>query len=220
MDNTNRPSIRAYVGGTGSGKGVSVREYLAKQKPARLLVWDPLGEYGYACKLVTGDLAAVGKALVAAGTRGAFTIAYWPGPDAGKYAERFALFCRMAWSAGNAEVLIEELSDVTTASFAPQPWARLLRQGRHRGLRLVGCTQRPAKVDKDFLGNNTYVRVFQLNWPDDMQVMAKLVRAPLADVEALVTTEGPSETVIRYIEREKATGKTTPGTIKKARKTG
>lgn len=218
MDNSNRPSIRAYVGGTGSGKGVSVREHLKAIKPTRLLVWDPLGEYGYACKLVTGNLEAAGKAMAAAGPSGAFSIAYWPGADAGKYAERFALFCRMAWSAGNADVLIEELSDVTTASFAPQPWARLIRQGRHRGLRLIGCTQRPAKVDKDFLGNNTYVRVFQLNWPDDMQVMAKLVRAPLAQVEALVTTEGATETVIRYIERDKATGKTTAGSLKKARK--
>jgi hypothetical protein len=214
MDNSNRPSIRAYVGGTGSGKGVSVREHIKRTKPARLLVWDPLGEYGYCCRLVTSDLAAVAKAVKA----GNFSVAYWPGPDAGKFAEKFALFCRIAWSAGNCDVLIEELSDVTTASFAPQPWARLVRQGRHRGLRLIGCTQRPAKVDKDFLGNTTYVRVFQLNWPDDMQVMAKLVRAPLVDVEALVTTEGERATEIRFIEREKATGKTTPGTIRLVRK--
>ena len=214
MDNSNRPSIRAYVGGTGSGKGVSVREHLKKTKPARLLVWDPLGEYGYCCRLVTSDLAAVAKAVKA----GSFSVAYWPGPDARQFADKFALFCRIAWSAGNCDVLVEELSDVTTASFAPQPWARLVRQGRHRGLRLIGCTQRPAKVDKDFLGNNTYVRVFQLNWPDDMQVMAKLVRAPLPDVEALVTTEGERATEIRFIERDKATGKTTAGTIRLVKK--
>lgn len=220
MDNSNRPSIRVYVGTTGAGKGVSVREYLAKTKPKRLLVWDPLGEYGFACKVVTGDVAAVGKALKAAGDTGPFSIAFWPGADSAKYADKFALFCRMAWSAGNAEVLVEELSDVTTASHAPQPWARMIRQGRHRGLRLVGCTQRPAKVDKDFLGNYTYVRVFMLGWPDDVSIMSKLVRAPFADVEALLTIEGPKETVIQYIERDKATGKTTSGTIKKARKPG
>lgn len=218
MDNSNRPNIRVYVGQTGSGKGVSVREHLAKIKTKRLLVWDPLAEYGFACNLVTGDLAAVGKVLAAAGEQKPFTIAFWPGADSRKFAEKFDLFCRMAWSAGNADVLVEELSDVTTASHAPQPWARMIRQGRHRGLRLIGCTQRPAKVDKDFLGNYTYVRVFQLGWPDDVAVMAKLVRAPLALVDGLVTTEGPKETVIQYIEREKATGKTTAGTIKKARK--
>jgi hypothetical protein len=115
-------------------------------------------------------------------------------------------------------VLVEELSDVTTASFAPQPWARLVRQGRHRGLRLIGCTQRPARVDKDFLGNATYVRVFQLSWPDDYQVMAKCVRAPMEDVEALVTTEEETFTTINFIERDKATGKTTPGQLRIDRK--
>lgn len=209
MDNSNRPSIRAYVGATGSGKGVSVREYLAKQKPKRLLVWDPLGEYGGACSLVTSDLAAVANACRAP----TFTVAFFPGANAKKFGPKFDLFCRIAWSAGNAEVLVEELSDVTTASLAPQPWARLVRQGRHRGLRLIGCTQRPAKVDKDFLGNVTYCRVFQLSWPDDYEVMAKVVRAPKADVEALVTTEGERETVINFIERDKALAKTNKGKI-------
>lgn len=214
MDNSNRPSIRAYVGATGSGKGVSVREYLKTQKPSRLLVWDPLGEYGYCCKVVTSDLPTVARELA----KPTFSVAFYPGPDARKFADKFALWCRMAWSAGNLEALVEELSDVTTASFAPQPWARLLRQGRHRGLRLVGCTQRPARVDKDFLGNATYIRVFQLSWPDDCQVMAKCVRAALPDVEALVTTEGERSTEIRYIERDKATGKTTPGSIRLTKK--
>lgn len=214
MDNSNRPSIRAYVGATGSGKGVSVREYLKSQKPPRLLVWDPLGEYGYACKVVTSDLAVVARELA----KPTSSVAFYPGPDARKFPDKFGIWCRMAWSAGNLEALVEELSDVTSASFAPQPWARLVRQGRHRGLRLVGCTQRPAKVDKDFLGNATYVRVFQLSWPDDVQVMAKCVRAPLADVEALVTTEGPKATEIRFIERDKATGKTTAGSIRLTKK--
>jgi hypothetical protein len=218
VDNSNRPSIRAYVGATGSGKGVSVREHVRDEKPARLLVWDPLGEYGWCCDLVTGDLAAVARALERAGERGAFAIAFYPGPDAGKFASNFERFCRMAWSIGNCTVLVEELSDVTTASFAPQPWARLVRQGRHRGLRLIGCTQRPARVDKDFLGNATYVRVFQLSWPDDYQVMAKCVRAPMEDVEALVTTEEETFTTINFIERDKATGKTTPGQLRIDRK--
>lgn len=210
MSNLNRPNIRVYCGGTGSGKGASVREHLAAANPPRLLVWDPLGEYGYYCKVV-GDLAHVAAEL----EKPAFRVAFWPGPDAGKFAERFAIFCRMAWSAGNCVVLVEELSDVTTASFAPQPWARLTRQGRHRGLALIGCTQRPAKVDKDFLGGFTYLRVFMLNWPDDVTVCAKLVRAPAADVEALLTTEDEKKgvTTIRYIERDKRTGKTTPGEL-------
>lgn len=220
MDNTNPPNIRAYVGGSGSGKGASVREYLKKHRSKRLLVWDPLGEYGHLCKVRTDDLAVVGKTLTAAGEKGAFSISFWPGSNNRKYAEKFALFCRMAWSAGDADVLIEELADVTTPSHAPQPWGRLVKQGRHRALRLIGCTQRPANVDKDFLGNNTYVRCFMLNWPADAPVMAQVVRATTAEVLALVTTETPAETVVRFIERTKATGKTTHGSFTLRRKAG
>lgn len=210
MDNSNRPSIRAYVGASGSGKGVSVREHLKKEKPTRLLVWDPLHEYGFACRTVTGDLSVVAKACAAP----AFTVAYWPGADAGKFAERFAIFCRIAWAAGNCTVLVEELADVTTASFAPQPWARLTRQGRHRGLRLVACTQRPAKVDKDFLGSTTYVRCFTLRYPDDRRAMAAILGVPGADVDALHTTEGEKVTEINFIERDFRGGKATNGRIR------
>lgn len=225
MSNTNRPDIRAYVGGTGSGKGASVREHLEKIKPRRLLIWDPLGEYAYCCKVVTGDMEVVARTIKAAksygesSALGGFSISFFPGPDARKFADNFEKFCRLAWWAGDADVLVEELADVTTASHAPPLWGRMVKQGRHRRLRLIGCTQRPASVDKDFLGNVTYVRVFCLNWPADVPVMAAVVRAPQADVAALLTTETDKETTIRFIERERATGKTTPG-VKVLRRKG
>ncbi len=214
MDNTNRPSIRIYVGGTGSGKGASVRAHLKDERPKRLIVWDPQKEYGAFCKTRTADMEEVVRQL----DKPEFSIAFIPGDNAAKFALPFRYFCRLAYAAGNLTMLVEELADVTTASHAPQPWSRCIRSGRHRGLRIVACTQRPASVDKTTLGNATYVRVFQLNWPDDMTVMSKLVRAPYGDVEALVTTEDDRKTVINYIERDKRTGKTTPGRITLTRK--
>ena len=214
MDNTNKPSIRAYVGASGSGKGVSVRDHLKKEKPARLLAWDPLNEYTGFCKTRTGDLAVVAREAA----KGNFSIAYWPGPDAGKFAERFAIFCRIAFAAGNCTVLVEELSDVTSASFAPQPWARLTRQGRHRGLKLIGPTQRPAKIDKDFLGSCTYIRCFTLRYPDDRRAMAAVLGVPVADIEALHTTEKANATEIHYIERDFRGGKAEKGCIRLTRK--
>lgn len=214
MDNTNKPSIRAYVGASGSGKGVSVRDHLKKEKPARLLVWDPLNEYAAFCKTRTADLAVVAREAA----KGNFTIAFSPGPHAGKFAERFEMFCRIAFAAGNCTVLVEELSDVTSASFAPQPWARLTRQGRHRGLRLIACTQRPAKVDKDFLGSTTYVRTFTLRYPEDRRAMAAVMGVPTGDVDALHTTEGPKATEIHFIERDFRGGKAEKGVIRLVRK--
>lgn len=214
MDNTNKPSIRAYVGASGSGKGVSVREHLKKEKPSRLLVWDPLNEYGQFCKVKTADMAV----LIRETKKGNFSVSYWPGPDAGKFADRFAMFCRVAFAAGNCTVLIEELADVTSPSFAPQPWARLTRQGRHRGLRLIACTQRPAKVDKDFLGSTTYVRTFTLRYPDDRGAMANVMGVPKAEVDELHTTEGPKATEIHFIERDFRGGKAEKGCIRLVRK--
>ena len=211
MDNTNKADIRVYVGATGSGKGASVRDHLKATKPRRLLVWDPMREYSQFCRTVTDDLEAVAKKLAAAGPTGDFTITFHPGDELAGYEWRFKLFCKMAMSAGNCTVLVEELADVTTASHAPPLWARIIRAGRHRGLRVIGCTQRPASVDKGTLSNNTFVRVFQMNWLPDLKVTAQLVRVPLAQVEALVTTEDEKKTVINYIERARNTGKTTAG---------
>lgn len=210
MDNTNEPSIRAYVGASGSGKGVSVRDHLKKTKPGRLLVWDPLNEYGQFCKTRTGDLAAVARACA----EKAFTVSYWPGPSAAKFAERFDLFCRIAWSAGTCAVLVEELSDVTSPSHAPQPWARLVRQGRHRGLHLIACTQRPAKVDKDFMGSATYIRTFTLRYPADRREMAAVMGASNADIDGLHTTKGEKATEIHFVERDFRAGPARKGCIR------
>lgn len=210
MDNTNEPSIRAYVGASGSGKGVSVRDHLKKTKPKRLLIWDPLGEYGQFCKTRTGDLEAVALAC----QQPAFTVALAPGPNAAKFADRFAMFCRIAWSAGNCATLVEELSDVTSPSYAPQPWARLVRQGRHRGLELIACTQRPAKIDKDFLGSATYIRCFTLRYPADRREMAAVMGASNAEIDGLHTTKSDKLTEIHFVERDFRAGPARKGCIR------
>lgn len=212
-NNSNRPDIRAYIGTTGSGKGVSIREHLKTERPARLLVWDPLGEYGQFVTTTTPKLADLAKHASGA----AFRVAYYPGADPNGYADKFALFCRIAFAAGNCTVLIEELSDVTKPSYAPLPWRRLTKQGRHRGLRLIAASQRPADVDKNFFGGCTYIRVFTLRYADDEKAMAAVMKVPVAEIAALMTTEAGNVTTINYIERDFRDQKTTKGTIKKRR---
>jgi hypothetical protein len=214
MDNSNKPDIRAYIGATGSGKGVSVRAHLKDVRPTRFLVWDPLGEYSAFVRLTTGDLAAVAKAAKG----GAFAVAYYPGPDVSTYADKFALFCRIAFAAGNCVVLVEELADLTSPSFAPMPWRRLTTQGRHRGIRIVTCSQRPAQVDKQFLGNCTYIRCFTLRYPQDRQAMAGAMSVPLVQIEELQTVETDKATEINYLERDFRTQKTNRGTVRLTRK--
>lgn len=212
LDNSNRPDIRAYIGATGSGKGVGIREHLAESKPSRLLVWDPLHEYGQFARPVAtlAELATGAKAA-------SFALAYSPGPDPTSFKDKFAMFCRIAFAAGKCTMLVEELADVTSPSFAPLEWRRCTTQGRHKGLRIVAASQRPAQVDKQFLGGCTYIRCFTLRYPQDRQAMAGAMSVPLAQISALETVEKGRTTTINYVERDFRAGKTTPGKVEMRR---
>ena len=59
MSVKNEPSIEAYIGATGSGKGVSIKKRLGALKPRRLLIWDPRNEYGDFAPAVTDAKALV-----------------------------------------------------------------------------------------------------------------------------------------------------------------
>jgi len=69
-------------------------------------------------------------------------------------------------------VLVEELSQVTMASWSPPAWRKLSTAGRHKGMKLIGTAQRPASIDKDFLGNCTEIRCYRVNYDNDAKVMA------------------------------------------------
>ena len=209
-NNSNRPDIRAYIGTTGSGKGVSIRAHLKAEKPARLLVWDPLCEYAEFVTTTVTKLADVAR--LAQGK--AFRVAYYPGADPTQFKEKFEMFCRIVFAAGNCTVLVEELSDVTKASYAPLMWRRCTKQGRHRGLRIIAASQRPADVDKNFFGGCTYIRCFTLRYDDDEKAMASVMKVPVADIRALMTTEAGNVTTINYIERDFRALKTTTASIK------
>lgn len=210
LDNSNKPSLRLYCGATGSGKGVSIREYLKALKPARLLVWDPLHEYGDFGRSI-GKLSEVARA--AAGK--SFRIVYTPGPTVSTYDDKFSMFCRIAFAAGNNVMFVEELADVTKPSYAPQAWRQCTKKGRHAGLQIIAATQRPADIDKHFLGGCTYIRCFTQRFPADVAAMAGAMKLPRAEVEKLETveTEGGA-TVLNWIEKDFRTGKTTHGSKK------
>ncbi len=200
MSVLNKPKVEAYIGGTGSGKGVSIGRRLRELKPRRLLIWDPRGEYGKVCPAAPSLPHLVGAFKHAKG-----------GPVRVRYVcdgrvpleEAFGLVCNLAFEAGDVVFVAEELSDVTKASWAPPAWRRCITQGRHKGLHLIGATQRPALIDKSFLSAATQVRCFMLGYQEDQRTMARELNVPEADVQALVTTEDEAtgRTTIRYLER-------------------
>ena len=215
MSVTNRPQIEAYIGASGSGKGVSINRRLAELKPARLLIWDPRDEYGKHARAVH-SLAALVAAFRQAGA-GPVRVRYVPGADA-DLAEAFGLVCQVAFTAGGLCFLAEELSDVTTAAHAPAAWRRVITQGRHQGLHVLGAAQRPALIDKTFLGNCTYIRCFTLRYAEDRRAMARALDVPETRIAALATVEGQARVVINFTERDFRAGTLSDGSIKLARR--
>lgn len=200
MSVENRPQIEAYIGASGSGKGVSIGRRLAELKPHRLLIWDPRNEYGKHAPQY-GTLPELVGAFKNAGPAGKVRARYVPHPDA-DMGEAFGLVCNLAFAAGRLLLLAEELSDTTRASWAPPAWRRVITQGRHVGLHVLGAAQRPALIDKTFLGNATLIRCFTLRNAADRRTMAEALDVPLQDITALQTIEGRSTVEINFIERD------------------
>lgn len=201
MSVLNKPRIEGYIGASGSGKGVSINKRLAELKPARLLIWDPRGEYDKHARPFF-SLAELVKAFNQAGGR-PIRARFVPGGSV-PLQKSFELVCKLAFNAGELVFLGEELSDVTTASWAPPAWKQCITQGRHRALHIIGSVQRPALVDKNFLGNCTYIRCFTLRYDDDRRAMAKALDVSQAQIDALETVEDEARgvTTINYIERD------------------
>ena len=196
---TNKPRIEAYIGASGSGKGVSINRRLDDLKPARLIIWDPRNEYGTRAPAVTNMAEAVSVIRGARG--GPFRVRYVPGPSM-PLERAFDVMCKAAFAAGNLVFLAEELSDVTTAARAPASWRQVITQGRHQGLHVIGAAQRPALIDKTFLGNCTYIRCFTLRYREDRRAMAAALDVDEDQVTALKTSETPWGVLINYIERD------------------
>lgn len=199
----NVAKVEAYIGQGGSGKGVSIRRRLVEVKPDRLLIHDPRDEYGdLAPKLSLADLA---RGFL--GSQGKpFKARFVPGGTA-SLADEFGLICRVAFEAGNLLFLADELSDVTSASYSPPAWRICCTQGRHKALHIIGAAQRPAIIDKTFLGNATLVRVGALGWESDVKVMAGALRAPVPLVAGLQSIELPGGGArMEMIERNKKAG--------------
>jgi len=199
----NDASIVAVIGASGSGKSLWIKQQLKRHRPGRLLIWDPQAEYQAHGRTFT-DRAAMAEAITKG--RGAFRCIYSPGDRATLYPARFDWFCRLAYALGNLTLIVEELADVTTPQRAPDAWSVITRKGRHKGLRIVAASQRPAGVDKDFFGNCTLIHCGRLVFDNDVRTMERVLARPDADLMKL--------SPLAYIERNMATGECRTGTVK------
>lgn len=172
--------VVALFGARGSGKSHTIKRYLAT-RPARVLIWDTMDEYGaHARKVPT----LAGLLAEAKGER--FSLRYVPSGNESEWAARFDAFCAIAYALGNLVMVVEELQRVTRPSWAPAAWSDCTLRGRHRHLSIFGASQRPAHVDKNLFSNATHIRTGRLNFDDDIGCMANALRVPRERVAALL----------------------------------
>lgn len=167
----NKASIIAVIGASGTGKSSYIKGELLKNYK-RLLVWSPLektDQYASFCNGVVVEKITDFVQQIKAGTK---AIVYYPHGSDAEIKTQFDRFCRCVWELEGAHVLVEELSRVTMASWSPPAWKNLSTAGRHQGLTIIGTSQRPASIDKDFLGNCTEIRCYRVNYDTDAKVMA------------------------------------------------
>lgn len=197
--------IEAVLGASGSGKSSYVKALVRKKPPKRLMVFDPEGEWTEFGRPFH-NLADVIQACQAAGKAGPMKVIFVPSPDPSTAVKQFDVFCRIAFAAERLTFIVDELKLVTSPSRSPVGWGMLTGRGRKRGIVIYGLSQRPASIDKDFLGNCNYVRSGRLTYDADIRTVAKVLRVPDMDVAGLPD--------LGWIRRDMATGATTRGTVK------
>jgi hypothetical protein len=197
-------NIYGVMGSTGSGKSAWVKQALLKKGDKRLAIWDYKREYGADfANLVTENLGAAVRAM----NRPGFKVSFRPSFNDKTRAEQFNVFCKAVWHAKNAICLVEELAMVTTPQRAPEGWKQLTCTGRSEGITIIGLSQRPAQVDKDFFDNCTELHCGFLAGKRSRQVMADELGVTEAEISALGNLE--------YIHKKLRTKEITWGKVKK-----
>lgn len=165
---TSKPLVIAALGGRGSGKSAWVKQLPAVTGARRLLIWDFMREYQEHAQVI-GNLRDAIKAM----NEKTWRIAYQPNP-ARKESE-FDLICRAVKAAKRCTLIAEELAFVTTPNRAPPMWRELCLLGRHpthAEATLIGISQRPASIDKDFLACADVIHCGRLAYDADARAVA------------------------------------------------
>lgn len=209
MSNDKAPRFVAIMGATGCGKTTELKARLAKlpkAKQKRTFVWspkEPLDNYAalYPNSRIVRTAQEVLDVLRKAGKNGAFHLVFQPTLSRKKDEALFDVVCKMLLAARECILIVDELHSVTEPARAPDGWAKLCFMGRGYGLEVFGLSQRPASVDKAFMGSLSEIHVGRLSHPPDHKVVAEILGVDREEVAALVGYQA--------IQRDMLTGKIT-----------
>lgn len=191
MGNEQEARFIAIIGVTGCGKSTELKRRLRQKKRHRTLIWSPkeaVDNYAglYAGSVVVRSCGEVLEILKKAGAAGKFHIVFEPTLNQKRDTELFSVVCKMLLLAKNLTLIAEELHSVTTASHAPDGWRKICFMGRAYGVEVFGLSQRPASVDKAFMGSVSEVYCGRLPHAPDQKTMAEILGVNRQEVAALV----------------------------------
>jgi hypothetical protein len=184
----------AVYGRRGSGKSTLVKGLIRHCR--RLVVFDPMGEYarlpGFRGAATVREIQA---GLARAWDRG-FRLALVPerNHEMALHALSDLLWkVQVQYDAGRDDRKITLVVEEMNLGFPNRPtrpgrdaFQRLILQGRHRGIEIIGVTQRPALVSPNFRSNTAESYFFALEDEADINiVMRKIGRARAAEYRAL-----------------------------------
>lgn len=198
----NTANIVALIGATGQGKSATFKGWLKEAPPARLMLWDVMDEYG---ELQGVKRCGTLEQVVTESQASAFALRYVPRGDPDQQWKKFDAFCRIAFARGSLTLGCEELNTVTRPNGGPGAWSDCTLRGRHKSLCIVGLSQRPALVDKNFFSNATRIRCFRLNFDDDVSTMAAVLGVDRDRIRTLKP--------LQYLERDMQSGAVEGGAL-------
>ena len=194
-----KAKVIGVFGARGTGKSAWIKQHKDVKAASRLLVWDYMHEYQQTARPVT-NLSDTLQAMRNKAWRVAYQV------DHEKQAAAFEFLASTARALGNCTFLVEELAFVTQANRAPPAWRQATLLGRHTGMTIIGASQRPASVDKDFIACCDVIHCGRLANERDAKAVATFLGC---DWRELVNMPD-----LHYIELDVAKRETTRGIVK------
>jgi hypothetical protein len=180
----------AIIGSTGCGKTTELKKRLKQKKRDRTLIWspkEPLDNYAsfYPGSVVVRTVTEVLHHITRVGKGRPFHIVFQPTLDQARDMAMFDVVCKILLAAKNLTLVVDELHSVTQASNAVHGWRKLNFMGRGYGVHVFGLSQRPASVDKAFMGSLSSIHIGRLPHPPDQKAVAEIIGVHHREIAAL-----------------------------------
>ncbi|MCK4529518.1 hypothetical protein KAW18_19310 [candidate division WOR-3 bacterium] len=172
-----KAKITAIFGKSGSGKSYLTKEILSKYKGS-FVIWDFIGEH-------TGGIIFDDLKPFLVYTKQQIRYKQKIRAILRLEEEYFDQVCFVVKEIGNMFFVIEEIEEVTINGKCPKNLASLLRFGRHKNVRILATSKRPAETPRLYTSQATMLIIFQIREPIDLSWLRKYAGIDIRKVQNL-----------------------------------